>query len=415
MNVIKKKTIEVLRRLQGWTKTDMVYLAKGCFWLTFGQAITAVSSFLLAIAFANLLSPEEYGMYKYVLSAVIILSIPTLDGMNSAIVRAVVRGFDGSVKPIIKLRIRWGLFGGLASLAFAGYYWYVGQSSLAIAFLIVSAFVPFLDSINLYTGFLMDRKEFKTLSIYNVIISVGAAIVVAGTLFFTKNIFFLIFAYFFSNTLLRLIITLVTLKKYQLNDRREADTVSYGKHLSLMGIILKIADQLDKVLIFNFLGAAQVAVYSFAILPVQEARLPLRNLGVISQPKFSQRSIAELKKHLPPKMLKFFLVLVFFVATYIIFSPIIFKVFFPQYLDSVAYSQVYSLSLLFFPAMFLLRVLIAHAQKRQLYWLRIAVPAFKVIFFFIALPVWGIWGAIASQLAAEAANAGLLIYYFNKL
>ncbi|MFZ5365197.1 MAG: DegT/DnrJ/EryC1/StrS family aminotransferase [Patescibacteria group bacterium] len=104
-----------------------------------------------------------------------------------------------------------------------------------------------------------------------------------------------------------------------------------------------------------------------------------------------------------------------FVASYIIFSPIIFKVFFPQYLDSVAYSQVYSLSLLFFPAVFLVRVLVAHARKIELYWLRIVIPMLKIALLLILLPLLGIWGGIISLLSAELINAIMLLYFFKKM
>ena len=70
---IKEKIYNLLRWSEKYTKTDMVYLAHGGFWLSFGQIISSLSSFLLAIAFANLLPKETYGNYKYILSIASIL------------------------------------------------------------------------------------------------------------------------------------------------------------------------------------------------------------------------------------------------------------------------------------------------------------------------------------------------------
>ena len=81
MEKIKIKAYNLLRWSEKWTKTDMIYLARGGFWLTLGQVISSLSAFLLAIAFANLLPKETYGEYKYILSIASILAIPTLTGM----------------------------------------------------------------------------------------------------------------------------------------------------------------------------------------------------------------------------------------------------------------------------------------------------------------------------------------------
>ena len=131
---IKLRFYKLLRLSEKYTKTDMVYLTKGTFWLTLGQIISSASSFILAIAFANLLPKETYGVYKYILSIVSILNISTLSGINTAITQAVARKYEGSVIPAIKMKIYWGLFGSLASLILAGYYYFQGNITLTISF-----------------------------------------------------------------------------------------------------------------------------------------------------------------------------------------------------------------------------------------------------------------------------------------
>src|SRR3989338_6258286 len=116
VKILKVKTYNFLRWTEKWLKTDMVYLTKGGFWLTAGQLFSSLSAFLLSIAFANLLPRETYGTYKYVLSIASLLSIPTLSGMTTSLAQAVAGCYDGSFIPALKARIKWGLFGALASL-----------------------------------------------------------------------------------------------------------------------------------------------------------------------------------------------------------------------------------------------------------------------------------------------------------
>src|SRR3990167_3737338 len=112
-----------LRKTQKYTKTDNVYIVKYGLWLTAGQLISTASSFLLVLAFANLLPKETYGIYQYALSITAILAIPTLSGIDTAVTRAVSLGYEGSLKKGLKTKIRWGIIGSMASLGLAGYYY----------------------------------------------------------------------------------------------------------------------------------------------------------------------------------------------------------------------------------------------------------------------------------------------------
>jgi O-antigen/teichoic acid export membrane protein len=189
-----------LRWSEKYFKTDMVYLARGGFWLTLGQTISSLSSFLLVVAFANLLPKETYGTYKYVLSIAGILAISTLSGMSTAIIQAVARGYEGSLVPALKTKIRWGLLGGLAGLILAGYYFYQGNITLTVSFLISAVFLPFMDSFGIYDAFLQGRKLFDISAKYGIISQIIAVIILITTLFFTKNLFFILFVYFLDFT-----------------------------------------------------------------------------------------------------------------------------------------------------------------------------------------------------------------------
>lgn len=68
---LKTRIHALLRSSERYFKTDMVYLAKGGSWLFSAQVLSGALSFILAIAFANLVPKEAFGTYKYVLSPVV--------------------------------------------------------------------------------------------------------------------------------------------------------------------------------------------------------------------------------------------------------------------------------------------------------------------------------------------------------
>ena len=412
---IKTKIYKLLRWSEKYTKTDMVYLAKGGFWLTLGQIVSFVSVFLLAVVFANLLPKETYGTYKYILSIVGILTIPTLSGINTAILQAVARGYEGSFLPAIKTKIRWGLLGALGSLILATYYYYQSDTTLAISFLISGAFLPFMDTFPIYNALLQGKKIFDTSAKYTIITQIIATISMVITVLLNQSLFLILLAYFIPWTLLRFIFLKRTIKKIKPNNLQDKDTITYGKHLSLVGLFPTVVDQLDKILLFHFLGTASLAIYAFSLAPVVQFRSFLKSLTPLSLPKFANNSKEEIKKTLPSKLIKFYFILIVVVIVYIVLIPYFFEIFFPQYMESVKYSQYFVLVLLFYPKKLLGIVLLAQSQKKAIYISSTFAPIFKVVLLLTLLPIYGIMGAITAELGAHMFNTIVLIYFFKKM
>ena len=232
----KQKIINILRWSQKYTKTDMVYLTVGGFWLTLGRIVFSISGFLLIIAFANLLSKETYGTYQYVLSVANILAIPTLSGMNNAMVRAIAQGYEGSLIPALKTQIRWGVLGGVASLGVAGYYFLNNNITLTVSFLIIAIFIPLMNPFSIYQSFWNGKKRFDIQAKYNIVIRILAISALIITVLLTKNLIFIFGVYFASYTLLYFIFLKITIRKISPAGKQDPQAISYGKHLSLINI-----------------------------------------------------------------------------------------------------------------------------------------------------------------------------------
>lgn len=412
---LRQKIKDILIWSQKYTQTDMIYLAKGGFWLTFGKIITSISSFLLAIAFANLLPRETYGTYKYVLSVGGILGILSLPGLNDALTRAVAKGYESSFISCLRSKLRWGTLGGLASLGLAGYYFLNGNTALTICFLITAAFLPLMNAFMLYESFWTGKKSFKILTKYQVIIQLLAASVLIPVLFLTNNLFLILLSWFSAYTTFRFIALWVTLRKVSFDKKQYPEVISYGKHLSLMSIIGSIASQLDRILIWHFLGAIPVAIYHFAIIPPEQIKEFLKKIDVLSFPKLTQKTKQETKSTLPIKTLKLLILIIPIVVVYIFFAPYIYKIFFPKYSDSIIYSQIFALTLLFFPRIFMQTSLVAQGEKEKLYWVRTTTPIVKIALLLVLLPIYGIYGVITAILGTYAFETILSVWLFKRM
>jgi O-antigen/teichoic acid export membrane protein len=414
IKILRNTTYKLLRFSEKWTKTDMVYFAKGGFWLTLGQIFSAGSAFLLSIAFANLLPKEVYGNYKYILSMASILSIPTLAGISTAITQAAAKGFDGSFIPAIKKRIKWGLLGAVSSVILAGYYFLQGNTTLTFGFLIAGIFLPFMDPFNSYISLLLGKKRFKVSTKYGIITKIIYTIAAAIVLFSTDNLYLIVLTYFIVYTLLRFIFLITTIKKSNLNNKKDERLISYGKHLSLMGIINTVAAQLDKILVFNQLGAIPLGVYSFAVAMPEQIKAILKNIQPLALPKFAQSKQIETRKTILIKMFKFSIAVLPIVVIYILIAPYIFSWLFPQYLDSVIYSQVFSISLLTISASLPVVFLQAQKETKKLYKLNIYSPIIQIITLFVFIYFFGLMGVITARILNRVINMFIVVMLINR-
>lgn len=399
---IKVKIYNLLRWSEAYTKTDMVYLAKGGFWLTIGQVFTSLSALLLAIVYANFLTKDTYGIYKYILSVAAIIGSFTVTGLGPAVVRSVSRGFENIIKYAFWVNIKWSAFMSVTAFAGAIYYFINNNYTLAASFIIIGLFEPIARSAGLYGSFLNGKKEFKTSATYEATANILNAIFISATAILTNNPILLILSYFISRTLISLLFYLKTIKKFNPKGGVEKGGIKFGKHLSIINIINALSENLDNILIFHYLGAPQLAIYSFATAVPKQFNFFKKSIQSLALPKIAQRSADELKQSIPKKILKFFLLLACAVFAYIILAPYIYLFLFPQYIESVAYSQVFALSILFLPSLFYTQFFIVHSMKKDLYIANTTSAATHVVSLFILLPTFQIWGAVLSFLISRS-------------
>jgi len=414
LNFLKAKTYHFLRWGEKYTKTDNIYLTKGGFWLTLGHGVAVLAGLVLTIGFANLLSKESFGTYKFILSLAGILSSFSLTGLSSVITRSVARGFEGSLKIGFLANLKWSFVVFVGGFAGALYYFLNDNLIVSLSILIAGSLSPFMASASLYGSFLEGKKDFRRQTFYGMGRNIFPAASILTTIFFTDSPLLIILVYFVSNTLVTLLLYYRILKVYKPSEESESTTISYGKHLSLMNVISTISNQIDKVLVFHFLGAAPLAIYTFAIAPVDQLQAGKKFVRILALPKLSSRTAEELKISIPQKAKVFFLFSALVSVTYILLAPLFYKFIFPQYIGSVFFSQIYALVLLFSPAMLFVETLVAHQKKKELYIINTGAPVLRIILYVILLPLYGIMGLILALVFVKLLSTTLTIFLFKK-
>lgn len=415
---LKNWLVRVLRWSQRYTKTDMLYLASGGFWYVVGQAVASLSALALAVAFANLVSPEVYGTYKYILSLAGIFAIASLPGINTAIARAVARGNESVIHAATRSRILHACAGSVIALAGGAYYLLNGNVELSLALLIIAATLPFFDTLTSYLFYFAGKRRFDLKTKYYAATQITSVLILIGTLFVTDNLILILLAYFVPLALMRAVqYARVTREIPRTPTNESTEVVRYGKHLTVMQILGMVAGEIDKVLIWKFLGPAQVAVYMFALAIPEQFKGPLKGVGELAFPKFAAQTPEQIRANLPAlwrKLTLYGLGLLGISLIYIAAAPYIFNLLFPQYSTSIFYSQLFALAMITNVASIPIAIFSAQQKTSLQYALSNIQPVIAIGLFVFLIPQYGIMGAIVALLISKFITAAsyLVSLYF---
>ncbi len=413
VKILYNKILSIISRVEKIVKVDLIYYLKGSFWMNMEQGVSTLTAIILSIVFANLLSKETYGSYSYILTIANLLAFTTLTSMNEAVTRSVAKGNNDSVISALYTKIRFGFFGSIISLAIALYYFINNSLVLAICFLFVSLFIPFWPSLSIYSAFFNGKRNFGLSSIIGAARNIITSFFLVMVIFFTRNIFLIILTYFLSFLLFDFFYLKKVINKFKLTNIRNPETISYGKYLSFVRIIGLINSNIDKILIWNLLGPVQVAVYSIALAPVDKIKGTIGNIKSLAFPKFSLAPQNQMQKTLMGKMLKLFFILIPVVATYIIFIPFLFKIFYPKYLDSIIYSQILSLTILATPEQLFTVYFKAHKMKKEIVIMSSVVPLINILIMVFAGVFFGLIGLVIGRVLGFISYFPVAFYLFK--
>lgn len=340
----EERIVGILRKTEKYTKTDMVYLAKGGFWSLLGQVVGSASSFVVVVLLANILPKELFGQYRFVLSIISIFLIFTLPGLDASLVRSVARKHSVNLPKVVKTKISWGLLGSFASLVVAGYYFYHSNTELTYALVLCAFFLPFIEAYSVYYSYYRGKQDFKTSTIYDAISRIFQAILIVSVALFTKNVLALLSAYFIGQIIARFFFYKKTLRDEKLqvateglNEKESDNTIEYGKHLSTTSIVGTITSNMDKLLVWHFLGAEILAIYYIALTIPRNVILLCNVIPRIALPKFSINTWEPHERiKIMRKLFIFLGVLIIPALIYSLLVPFVIPIIFKQYTASIS-------------------------------------------------------------------------------
>lgn len=377
------------------------------------------ASFLMMLAFANLLDPNSLGIYQYLISVVSLIGSVSLTGANTAIIRATGKKDYGFLPEIFKYTLYSFLLALVLAVAVSFYYGWQGNYYLAFGIFVSSVIYLFLQYLSRYNSIYVGIGEFK---ISNYLLKAGAlgpVFVLLPALFYISNPAVLTILFFGSSALFTVFI-IWRYKMYQIVQKlissksvaiKENSTyLRFAFHQSVITLISGAAAHLDKIIIFQMLGAEATAIYYITISIPDRLRGLLRQFEPYLFSKFLGYSAGNYNDHLTKKFFITVLGIIPFIILYAISAHYIFDLFFPQYVGAVSLTMIYSISLLATAGILPFSSMKAHSTNRSFYDYTIVYNVFKITLFIILTIQLGILGSVVATTISSSLTSFYLLY-----
>lgn len=412
---VRQKIAKLIGAVEKYAETDLAYLIKGTSWLFLGRLVIYGISFLRMVIFTQLVSPQIFGAYNYVISAITLWAVFSLPDMETALVRSIARGKDGTLRLMAKTKFRWSLIGSAGTLLFSAYYFASNNFSIGYALLFGSILLPFVYSFIGFSFFWQGRKKFDSRIKFEITLELLFSIFFIVTLLLTKNIVIIVLSSLLALAVLNFMFFRKAAKAAK-NSIVDSASVVFGKQLTAINSISFISGQIDKVVIGWFLGPVSVAVYSVAQLPISKITgiMPIVPLAL---PKLGEKDMSDkdVKEKVFLKFKQLFIFAIPFSLAIIAISPLFYRIFFYKYMTSVPYFQTLALLMVLSPFSLLNTALITEMRKKELFAINTIPPFIKIALFIILTPFFGIWGIIYSTFISQIIGNALILYCFKKI
>lgn len=323
-------------------------------WTIFSQVFIVAMNFATVYVLANLLVPDDYGQFKLVTTWLGIALGVGYTGYVYTLSQKISRGEHYNIKKIYLETFLKSTPTFLGLFIISIYYFLNSNLNLGFGFLFSSFLAPILCVSTLVNVYYMGRKDFKMFALAQNFVDFFQLVAIVFLAYISDNFILIMSGYLVSTLLLNIVIIY---KSYLDSKGAEvSQAVTKGatneeymqKKLNISGIIISISSQLDKLLIFHFIGAAPLAIYSIVTAVSDQAKTPTKAITSALFPRMTSDSFNKRKLYQSFILLSALNMLIF--VFLILLYPTIFSFVFPKYKEYVYLANIASIGILFAPA-----------------------------------------------------------------
>jgi O-antigen/teichoic acid export membrane protein len=395
-------------------RIDAHYFFSGGVWLTIIQAITVSGALIVSVILANVLDESQYGSYRYILGLGILFSTFSLTGIGQSIFQTAAKKYLWFYERGIRASLIYSLGISISGLTGTVYYFIQDNHELALGCLLIALFQPFVNTFQLIFSSLQGERKFRESTFLQGVKTVFITATTVGTIYITQDVFWLVFSFLVSNTVINLGIHIL----YKPRDTSEFDEkiysryMTYAKNTSIRNILGNVAFRIDSIIVFQQLGATNLAIYTIATILPEQIKTSFKNITTLLVPKYALHdNMDNIKKSMFRRSMQLLLLTILVTILYIIFAPLIYTLLFPKYHEAIVLTQLISLS---FPAMIALiplSALQAHTEEKKLNKLNTYTSVLMIMLTTVLTITHGLMGAIFAKILSRYINVAFTYFY----
>lgn len=396
---------------------------EGSGWLFLQQLLIAPMSILTTVLMTHFLSIDSYGYYKYILSIYGIIAIFSFSGIYSIATLNMQRGQDSFFKLGFKYNklLRW--IPSTISLGVALYYFYMGNSYLAVFFLLNIFSYLIVDTYSFYLVALQGKGDYRANMKYAVLYYLCSTFPPAITAIFTQNLYLIFIAMYLAQGIFRYTTFQLVKWRYGLN-MRNLNTHGINKEeikdfrkeslaITFTGALGSAQVNASGVIIFNRLGPGDNAIYSIALtfadfvtgmIGSTMTKIQLVLSRITKAKGYSRESDREKISLIRGLFQKYFWFSLISAILCALMLPLVYKFLFPKYYFSYHYAVVYCLSILAVALTPAYQYLFEKRLFKAINIIQTITLVINLTLLFFAAMYFGIWGAITVAIVMRFVN-----------
>ena len=390
-------------------------IIRGSFWLGSEKIFLAAKGLILSLLLANLIQKDVYGGYQYLLALVSFFGVFAVPGMGTAIVRALAHNRPGTYAQALRAIITWSIIGSIGLLILAIYNVITKQAALNPSLLALAIIFPLLNIAPTWRYVYLGKEKYATISKITFLMEGLTFFTTIIAIYFFPEIHWLLLGSLGVNVIASLVVISPLLRESIESHKKSDDDIVYGKNLSISYGVVTASGFIDKILIGHFLGFTDVALYSVALMIPEQLRSILSVSNTVLLPHFSKSKNTATTKMTILRMMGWACFgLTVCTGIYILVSPFIFRIFFPNYVNAIHYNQVLAIGIIFVPLQVLDSFFRGQRSEHMILRSTTATSIGSFILAIILIPFFGLWGAVITRIGAAMINGlvllGLFIY-----
>lgn len=260
--------------------------------LMFGlQALQRLLGLVTTYFVVRVLSQESFGNYQFVLSAIGVVSILAMPGLNNAVMQSVARGKRGTYRASIRPAFLGSLAGGVVLVCIGSWYYFVSHNGLSSSFFVATLVFPFAYGLTQWKGLRSGLEDFVGVVKLEGAASIATSLLLVGAVLYVTGSFVVLVVIILAvQAVLNVLATRSSLGRVKRDEPVEKGSIRYGLVTTGFMVLGHVALYVDKLLIYAFMTPASLAIFVAAERLPELVKGVVKNVGAALAPRFARHT-----------------------------------------------------------------------------------------------------------------------------